>query len=169
VAFIFTNNRDYKERLWSLAIDRLKAAMGQVNVQLVAEKRGELRDAIKKTLIHDTAPLGIEVTDFQLTDLKYTDSFRAAVNNAAVQKANIESVEYQRQQAEKAALTAKIEAEGKANAQRAQAAGAADGAASAGHRRGQGHPVARRSAGGGNPGAGRRTQGKLQPGRTSAR
>ncbi len=126
VEFIFANNRDYKERLWSLAIDRLKAAMGQVNVQLVAEKRGELRDAIKKTLIHDTAPLGIEVTDFQLTDLKYTDSFRQAVNNAAVQKANIESVEYQRQQAEKAALTAKIEAEGKANAQRAQAAGAAD-------------------------------------------
>ena len=30
------------------------------------------------------------MTDFQLTDLKYTNSFRQAVNNAAVQKANIE-------------------------------------------------------------------------------
>ena len=126
VAFIYTNNRDYSLRLASLTVDRLKAAMGQVNVQSVAEKRGELRDLIKATLQKDAKPLGVEVTDFQLSDLQYTQSFRAAVNNAAVQKANIESVEYQRQQAEKQALTAKIAAEGQANAQRAQAAGAAD-------------------------------------------
>jgi len=109
-----------------MTIDRLKVAMGQVNVQSVAEKRGELRDTIKNTLQKDALPLGIEVTDFQLSDLQYTDAFRAAVNNAAVQKANIESVEYMRQQAEKQALTDKIKAEGQANAQRAQAAGAAD-------------------------------------------
>lgn len=126
VGFIYGNNRDYKARLFSLTVDRLKAAMGQVNVQSVAEKRGELRDTIKLTLQRDAKPLGLEVTDFQLTDLQYTQAFRQAVNNAAVQKANIESVEYQRQQAEKQALTAKIAAEGQANAQRAQAAGAAD-------------------------------------------
>lgn len=126
VAYIFANNRDYQARLYSLTVDRLKAAMGQVNVQSVAEKRGQLRDTIKETLHHDARELGVEVTDFQLTDLQYTDAFRAAVNNAAVQKANIESVEYQRQQAEKTALTVKIAAEGQANAQRAQAAGAAD-------------------------------------------
>ncbi len=122
VAYIYTNNRDYHERLESLTVDRLKAAMGQVNVQSVAEKRGELRDVIKATLKHDGAVLGVDVTDFQLTDLQYTEAFRAAVNNAAVQKANIESVEYQRQQAEKSALSARINAEGAANAQRAQAA-----------------------------------------------
>jgi regulator of protease activity HflC (stomatin/prohibitin superfamily) len=126
VAFIFSSNRDYTQRILSLAVDRLKAAMGQVNVQIVAEKRGELRDNIKAVLVRDMAPLGVEITDFQLTDMQYTQSFRQAVNNAAVQKANIESVEYQRQQAEKQALTARIEAEGKANAQRAAAAGAAD-------------------------------------------
>ena len=126
VAFIYENNRDYAPRLASLTVDRLKAAMGQVNVQSVAEKRGELRDVIKATLQKDAKQLGIEVTDFQLSDLQYTQAFRNAVNNAAVQKANIESVEYQRQQAEKQALTAKIAAEGQANAQRAQAAGAAD-------------------------------------------
>jgi regulator of protease activity HflC (stomatin/prohibitin superfamily) len=126
VAFIFSSNRDYQSRILSLAVDRLKAAMGQVNVQIVAEKRGELRDNIKVILVRDMAPLGVEITDFQLTDMQYTQSFRQAVNNAAVQKANIESVEYQRQQAEKQALTARIEAEGKANAQRAAAAGAAD-------------------------------------------
>jgi len=126
VGYIFTNNRDYGERLFSLTVDRLKAAMGQVNVQSVAERRGELRDSIKATLAHDAAFLGVEVTDFQLTDMQYTAAFRQAVNNAAVQKANIEAVEYQRQQAEKNAAMAKIKAEGEANAARAQAAGAAD-------------------------------------------
>lgn len=123
VEYIYTNNRDYRQRLYSLTVDRLKAAMGQVNVQSVAEKRGELRDTIKATLQKDAAPLGVEVTDFQLTDLQYTDAFRQAVNNAAVQKANIESVEYQRQQAQKQAETAKIQAEGTANAVRAKADG----------------------------------------------
>ena len=126
VAYIFTNNRDYETRLMSMTIDRLKAAMGQVNVQSVAERRGELRDSIKATLSRDGKPLGIEVTDFQLTDMQYTDAFRQAVNNAAVQKANIEGVEYQRQQAMKSAETVKIRAEGEANAVRARAAGDAD-------------------------------------------
>ena len=126
VAYIFTNNRDYESRLAAMTVDRLKAAMGQVNVQSVAEKRGELRDAIKATLDHDVKVLGVEITDFQLTDMQYTDAFRQAVNNAAVQKANIESVEYQRQQAQKQAETARIKAEGDANAVREQAKGAAD-------------------------------------------
>jgi regulator of protease activity HflC (stomatin/prohibitin superfamily) len=121
VAYIFTNNRDYESRLAALTVDRLKAAMGQVNVQSVAEKRGELRDTIKATLDRDVKVLGLEITDFQLTDMQYTDAFRQAVNNAAVQKANIESVEYQRQQAQKQAETARIKAEGDANARLLQA------------------------------------------------
>ncbi len=126
VAFIYTNNRDYKARLLSMTVDRLKAQMGMVNVQSVAEKRGELRDAIKTVLTHDAKPYGVEITDFQLTDLQYTDSFRQAVNNAAVQKANIESIEYQRQQALKTAEMVKIRAEGEANAAREKARGEAD-------------------------------------------
>jgi regulator of protease activity HflC (stomatin/prohibitin superfamily) len=126
IAYIYTNNQDYQPRLYSMTVDRLKAAMGQVNVQSVAEKRGELRDAIKVTLVAAAVPLGIEVTDFQLTDMQYTDAFRQAVNNAAVQKANIESIEYQRQQAEKTAQMVKIKAEGDANAARENARGAAD-------------------------------------------
>ena len=126
MAFIYTNNRDYKSRLLEMSIDRLKATMGRVNVQSVAEKRGELRDAIKAVLAHDAKPYGIEVTDFQLTDLQYTEAFRQAVNNAAVQKANIESVEYQRQQAQKSAEMVKIQAEGQANALREKARGEAD-------------------------------------------
>jgi regulator of protease activity HflC (stomatin/prohibitin superfamily) len=126
VQYINANNRDYKARLDSMVVDRLKTTMGSVNVQSVAEKRGQLRDAIKETIVASAAPLGIEVTDFQLTDLEYTKAFREAVNNAAVQKANVESFEYQRQQAQKSAETAAINAEGTANAVRAKAKGDAD-------------------------------------------
>ncbi len=126
VAYIFANNRDYQSRIMSLAVDRLKAAMGQVNVQLVAEKRGALRDTIKATLEHDLEPMGVEVTDFQLTDMQYTQAYRQAINNAAVQKANVESAEYNRQAAEKAALQAKVQAIGLADAARENARGEAD-------------------------------------------
>ena len=126
VGYLFENNRDYLARLQDLATDRMKAAMGQVNVQSVAEKRGELRDRIKATLAHDAAPMGVLVTDFQLTDMQYTEAFRNAINQAAVQKAQIDSVEYQRQQAEKTAETAKITAHGQADAAREAAQGAAD-------------------------------------------
>lgn len=126
VAYIYTNNRDYQTRLLTLAVDRLKAAMGLVNVQLVAEKRGELRDSIKKILVRDIGGMGIEVTDFQLTDMQYTKSYRDAINAAAVQKANVESAEYTRQAAEKTAQQVKIAAIGQADAAREQARGAAD-------------------------------------------
>jgi regulator of protease activity HflC (stomatin/prohibitin superfamily) len=126
IEYIFGHNRDYKARLESLVIDRVKAAMGKVNVQQVAEKRGELRDTIRDTLKRDAQPLGIEIVDFQLPDLQYTDSFRAAVGAAAVAKAGIETKEYERQQAQKAAETIAVQAEGNANAVRANAKGAAD-------------------------------------------
>lgn len=126
VEFIYVNVPDFRQRLYIMAIDRLKAAMGKVNVMSVAEKRAELRDTVRETLQHDSASLGLEVTDFQLTNLEYTKSFREAVNAAAVQKANIESREYERQQAEKTAQKVRIEAEGVANALREQAKGEAD-------------------------------------------
>jgi regulator of protease activity HflC (stomatin/prohibitin superfamily) len=126
IGFIYTNNRDYESRLLAMSIDRLKAKMGTVNVQSVAEKRGEIRDQIKAVLSQDAKPYGIDITDFQLTDLQYTEAFRQAVNNAAVQKANIESIEYQRQQSQKTAEMVKIKAEGEANATREAARGQAD-------------------------------------------
>ena len=126
VAFIYQNVSDARERLYIMAVDRLKVEMGKVNVTSVAEKRGQLRDAVKAVLQNDAKSLGIEVTDFQLTNLQYDEGFRNAVKNAAVQKANIEAVEYQRQQAEKSAETARIQAIGQANAARETARGAAD-------------------------------------------
>jgi len=126
VQSVYINLRDYENQLYKLSLDRMKSAMGQVNTQTVAEKRGEIRDAIRKTMIADMKPYCIDVSDFQLTDLKYTDAFRNAINAAAVQKANVESLEYQRQQAEKSAQSAKIKAIGEADAAREAGRGRAD-------------------------------------------
>lgn len=126
--YIYQSVPDYRDRLFVMAIDRLKSELGKVNISTVAEKRGELRDAIKNVLTHDAASLGLEVTDFQLTNLEYDKRFRDAVANAAVMKAQIESVEYQKQGAQKQAEADKIIAVGKANAAREQARGEADGA-----------------------------------------
>ena len=121
--YIFEHNRDYAVRLQGLVLDRLKVAMGQVNVQTVSEKRGALRDAILATIKADAKSYGIEVLDFQLPDMTFTDSFRKAVDLAAVAKAGIETREYERQQAVKAAETLVVGAKGIADKQAAEADG----------------------------------------------
>lgn len=126
IAYIYENARDYDKRLYDLALDRLKVEVGQVNTSHVAERRGELRDKVKSKVVEAANTLGVAVVDFQLLDLKYQESFRNAVNNAAVQKANVEAQEYLRQQALKNAERAQVDALGKANAQREQAKGNAD-------------------------------------------
>jgi regulator of protease activity HflC (stomatin/prohibitin superfamily) len=125
-AYILINVPDYSQRLTSMAIDRLKSAMGQINIQQLAEKRNAVRSEILATLKADALSLGLEITDIQLTDFQYDPKFREAVANAAVQKANIEANEYVRQQAEKTALTAQITALGVANGVREKAKGDAD-------------------------------------------
>lgn len=123
VEYIYQNVQDYDARLRNMAIDRLKSEMGKVNVQHVAERRGELRDKIKAVLAKDAQELGVEVTDFLLTNLEYSKGFRQAVEAAAQAKATVETREQERVQAEKVAATAKIKAEGTANAVKAQADG----------------------------------------------
>lgn len=123
VAFVYENVQDYEARLFNLANDRLKAEMGKVKLEHFAAHRGEVRDGVKAKVKQDSLTLGVEVTDFQLTDVDYTKAFRAAVEAASVQKAGVETREWERQQAEKAALTAKVKAEGDANAIKAKADG----------------------------------------------
>lgn len=123
VGFVYTNAPDYEALLAKVVVDRIKAAVGQVNVQDVAAKRAELRDTIKLALEKAAKVYGIDIVDFQLTDLEYTQQFRQAVDQAAVQKANVESYKYQLEQQQTQAQTVAVQAEGKANAVKAAAAG----------------------------------------------
>lgn len=126
IEYVYRNVQDYQERLFSLVIDRLKSEMGRVNVSQVASKRGEIRDRIQTILETDVQELGLKVTDFQLTNIDYTKSFRAAVEQAAAAKAMVETREQELNQARKTAERAKVEAEGKANAIREEARGQSD-------------------------------------------
>lgn len=126
VEFVYRNVQDYRERLEAMVIDRLKSEMGSVNVAHVAEKRGAIRDKIKGVLAKEAQWLGVEITDFQLTNIEYTKSFKAAVEQAAAAKAGVETREQELNQARKIADRAKVDAEGKANAIREEARGQAD-------------------------------------------
>lgn len=123
VAFVYENVQDYYQRLSNLANDRVKSQMGLVKLEHFAAQRKDIRDTILVTLKQDALMLGIEVTDFQFTDVAYTKAFRNAVEAASVQKAGVETQEWKRQQAEKDAQTAKTKAEGEANAAKAKADG----------------------------------------------
>jgi regulator of protease activity HflC (stomatin/prohibitin superfamily) len=124
---IYRNVPDYEERVAAITIDRFKSELGKVNTSQVAQKRGEVRDRIKEVLSATVeATLGIDIVDLQIPNIDYTDSFRAAVDQAAVAKTLVEKQEQQKRQAEIAADQRRIEAAGLANAAREEAAGQAD-------------------------------------------
>lgn len=126
VQFIFQNVPNYRSKLFDLVVDRLKSEMGKVNATHVAEKRGEIKKAVQEVLHRDAQALGVNVTDFQLTNIEYQKSFRDAVAGAATAKAGIDTRENEQRQQEKIAETKKIAALGEANAAREKAKGEAD-------------------------------------------
>jgi len=126
IEYLFNQNRNYIGNARAIVVDRVKAAMGQINTQSVAQNRGQLRDTIKRTLAEDLKEIGLQLEDFQLTDLQFTQAYREAINKAAIQKAAVEQREYARQEAVKEAERAKAEAIGKADSAREAARGHAD-------------------------------------------
>lgn len=125
---IFTTNRDYKANLESFMIDRFKREMGKINITQVSAHRGDVALAVKRILEQEAFALfGINIVDFQINDLKYTDTYRRAIDAAATAKAKVEQAEQERREAEVVAQRKKIQAEGEANAVREQARGKADG------------------------------------------
>jgi regulator of protease activity HflC (stomatin/prohibitin superfamily) len=116
IQFIYANAQDYKERLFNIALDRLKSEMGKVNVAHVAEKRGVLRDAIKAVLANDAKSLGVEVTDFQLTNIEYTKAYKAEVEKAAAARQVIATREHEKDQEIQVAERNRVQAKGIADA-----------------------------------------------------
>lgn len=117
IEFVYRYAQNYQVLMEAMAIDRLKAEMGKVNVAHVAEKRGQIRDAIKASIATEALEkFGVTVIDFQLTNLEYTKSFKAAVEAAAAAKATVETREQERAQAMLTAERARVEAKGRADA-----------------------------------------------------
>ncbi|HYC44805.1 MAG TPA: prohibitin family protein [Burkholderiales bacterium] len=116
VGFIYENAQDYRERLFNIAVDRLKSEMGKVNVAHVAEQRGAIREKIKQVLVHDAKVLGVDVTDFQLTNIEYTKGFKTAVEQAVTARQMIETREREAAQEKQVAERNRIKAQGEADA-----------------------------------------------------
>jgi len=116
VAFIYEHAQDYRERLFNIAVDRLKSEMGKVSVAHVAEQRSLIRDKIKQVLSHDAGVLGVDVTDFQLTNIEYTKGFKSAVEQAVTARQMIETREREAAQEKQVAERNRIMALGEADA-----------------------------------------------------
>lgn len=124
---IFREVPDYVDRLETLAIDRFKAEVGKTNVTEIAQSRGPVRDKVFETLKKNAETLfGVEVVDFQITNIDYNKTFREANNAASTAKAKVEQAEQEKRQAVIDAERAKIRAAGEANAAIETARGQAD-------------------------------------------
>src|SRR5262249_30005952 len=78
--FIFQSVPDFQQRLETLSLDRFKAEVGKVNVTDIASKRGEIGKRVFDVLQKDADRLfSLEVTDFQINNIDYTQQFRQAV------------------------------------------------------------------------------------------
>jgi regulator of protease activity HflC (stomatin/prohibitin superfamily) len=116
VPYIYENAQDYRERLFNIAVDRLKSEMGKVSVAHVAEQRSAIREKIRQVLSHDAGVLGLEVTDFQLTNIEYTKGFKSAVEQAVTARQMIETREREAAQEKQVAERNRIKAQGEADA-----------------------------------------------------
>lgn len=127
VVNIYKNVPDYEARLHTMVIDRFKNALGKLNVVQVTQKRSDITADILNTVKGEAARLyGLDVVDFQIVNIDYTEQFEQATEQAMTAKALVEKSEQEKRQAEVVAERAKIEAAGKANAQIEQARGEAE-------------------------------------------
>lgn len=127
VTNIYTNVPDYEMRLQTMVIDRFKNALGKLNVVQVTQKRSDITLDINTTLKEEAKRLyGLEIVDFQITNIQYTHEFEAATEQAMTAKARVEQNEQEKRQAEVVADKVRIEATGRANAQIAAAHGEAE-------------------------------------------
>lgn len=126
VGYIYTHNQGYEQNLLSMVVNEWKIAAGTVNVGDVAQNRGNLVKRVDgivkeraKALYH------LDVTDVQLTNLDYAQTFRDAQAQAAVVKTQVEQAQGLQHKAQIEADTAKIVAAGQANQAIEQARGLA--------------------------------------------
>lgn len=120
IRHIFANVQDLRPRLYQIAQDRVKAELGKVNTSRVATQRGKIRDELHEVLIDATKDLGVVITDFQLNNIEYDDTFKKAVQAAASARQTVEQREQERLQEVKVAEKVVITAKGKADAVKLQ-------------------------------------------------
>jgi regulator of protease activity HflC (stomatin/prohibitin superfamily) len=80
-------NFDIRENFERIVADRTAKIFAQQNTTRISENRDQIVNALKSLLSHDLGALyHIEVVDFQIADIVYSDSFRASVEAAVKAK-----------------------------------------------------------------------------------
>lgn len=114
---VYTNNPDYVSKLESIVISRYKDVMGKYNTNDIAQSRAAATTKVLDAVRGEAARLlGVEVTEFQITNIKYSDTFEKAVEETSTAKAAVTKAEQLKQQAQIDADTALVKANGDAAA-----------------------------------------------------
>src|SRR6185437_10261521 len=117
IGFIYTHSPEPQQQLSAMVIDRFKVEGGKINVTDFANNRGALVKKVYQIVKEEAARLyHVTVTDVQLPNLDYQESFRNAQAQAAVVKTQIEQAQGLKLKADVEATTAKTKAAGEANA-----------------------------------------------------
>ena len=100
-------NFDIRENFERIVADRTAKIFAQQNTTRISENRDQIVNALKSLLSHDLGALyHIEVVDFQIADIVYSDSFRASVeaavkakNEAVAAENTVNRIRFEAQQA----------------------------------------------------------------------
>lgn len=124
---VFRETPDYEKRLITMAIDRMKIALGHRNAAQLPAQRGQVTAEVFAAISKEAERLfGVRVLDVQIINIDYSANFRAAIDASAVAKAGVERAHNLQNSAKVEADTAKITAAGQAEAAIEQARGQAE-------------------------------------------
>ncbi len=128
LTWIWVNVSDYAFQLDSFIVDRMKRELGKVNIDRLAQERDAVAKNILTVLKRDIMDVyRITIIDFQLPNIDYTHSYKAAIEKSAEAKAGIETEKQKLEQAKKQAETVETRAAGEAKAYKLKTDAEAEG------------------------------------------
>lgn len=112
---------DYKDNIIiPAASESFKAGISKYTAEELIKNRAEAKEEILDTLKGRLAENGITISDLNIVDLNFSDSFNQAIEAKAVAQQQVETARQELERAKIDAEKKKAEAEGEAAAQRAQ-------------------------------------------------
>lgn len=112
---------DYKDNIIiPAASESFKAGISQYTAEELIKNRAEAKEEILETLKGRLAENGITISDLNIVDLNFSDTFNEAIEAKAVAQQQVETARQELERAKIDAEKKKAEAEGEAAAQRAQ-------------------------------------------------
>lgn len=88
--------KDFKDIVIQPAIlESIKSVMARYNAEELITKRSEVSTAIQEQLSEKISTKGIQVTDFNITNLDFSDEYNKAIETKAVKQQEVETAKYE--------------------------------------------------------------------------